>query len=175
MKTTMTISTLLMASMLVLSGCAADDDDEDIMGELHVSVMFMNNYVVTDDDASMIMAYAWDMANWSGGPLGASTSNAVDGMFTGVSVDPNAPDTLAVMMHEVMLKNLPVGTYYVGVFESSQMNYDATQATLIGYYNSDDATTMSTMMAGSATSVTISTTTPVELETMMAMPMMGGM
>ncbi len=172
MKKMTAMATLLMGVSLVLSGCSAPaEEDEDIMGEIHVSMMFMNNYTVTDDAASMIMAYAWDSGSWSSGPSGASTSNAVDGMFMDLSVSPTAPDTLSGV-HEVMLKGLPAGTYYIGVFESSQMNYDVSKATLIGYYYPANTTTMRTTTASEATAVTISDATPVELETMMAMPMM---
>ena len=93
-------------------------------------------------------------------------------MFTGVSVSPTGPDTLSGM-HEVMLKSLPAGDYYIGVYESSQMGYGATTATLIGYYNANDTDMYKTKMASSATILTIDTSTPVELQTMMAMPMSG--
>ncbi|MFQ6616153.1 MAG: hypothetical protein ACE5HZ_05210 [Fidelibacterota bacterium] len=151
------------------TACAQEEEEEEIMGEVHVSVMFMN-YTSMKEDATMVMAYAWDSSNWSSGPSGSPASNAADGMFMGKTLNPNAPDTLSGT-EEVHLGDLPKGTYYVGVFETSQMAYDASDAHLIGYYDENDDN-MITMDAATATGVAITQSGDVELETMMAM---GGM
>lgn len=154
--------------MIVLGflACAQEEQQEEVMGELHVPVMFMS-YVSMKDDATMIMAYAWSESNWSNGPSGDPASEAADGMFMENTLDPTAPDTLNDT-EEVHLEDLAEGTYYVGVFETSAMAYDASDAYLIGYYNDNDDNKI-TMTGSEATGIDITSSQhDVELGTMMA-------
>ena len=172
MKKLILLLTGILSFSVVFTGCGDDDEDEVIiMGEIHATVMFMS-YVVQNDAANMIMVYAWDAANWSDGPDGPIASEAADGMLMMATVLSSAPDTL-MLTDEAEMDGLPAGSYYVGVFESTQMAYGASTTELIGYYNADNTTTYITMMGSEATVITVSTTTPVELKTMMAMPMGG--
>lgn len=173
MKKSMILLTGILSFSLVFAGCSEDDEDEvAIIGEIQATVMFMS-YVVQNAAANMIMIYAWEAANWSDGPNGAIASEAADGMLMMAAVTSSGPDTLA-LMDDVAMDGLPAGSYYVGVFESTQMAYGASTTTLIGYYDANNTNTYITMMGSGATMITISTTTPVDLPTMMAMPMMGG-
>lgn len=164
--------TFLLTGILVLSfvfaGCS-DDDDPVIMGGINTEVMFMN-YVVQNDDANMIMVYSWVAANWSNGPNGGIANAAADGKLMMASVTSVGGDTLA-LTDEAMMDELPSGSYYIGVFESSQMMYTASTASLIGYYDAD-ATNNISMMPSDATMITVTTTTPIDLKTIM---LMGGM
>ena len=140
------------------------------VGQVNVSVMFMNNYAAVDDDATMVMVYAWDGAGWNDGNPGAPASASNDGMFMDIMLSASAGDILPNKTHNLALKALPEGDYYIGVFESSHMNYSAETATLIGYYNANDPNTMKSMQASEATPVSVSSAKPVELKTMMVMP-----
>ena len=172
MKKLILLLTGILSFSVVFTGCGDDDEDEVIiMGEIHATVMFMS-YVIQNDAANMIMVYAWDAADWFEGPNGAIASEAVDGMLMMAAVTSSSPDTL-MLTDEAEMDGLPAGSYYVGVFESTQMAYGFSTTTLIGYYNAGNTTTYITMMGSEATAITISTTTPVELKTMMAMPMGG--
>ena len=140
------------------------------VGQVNVSVMFMNNYAAVDDDATMVMVYAWDRAGWNDGNPGTPASASNDGMFMDIMLSASAEDILPNKTYNLALKALPEGDYYIGVFESSHMNYSAETATLIGYYNANDPNTMKTMQASEATPVSVSSAKPVELKTMMVMP-----
>ncbi|MFQ6675310.1 MAG: hypothetical protein ACE5LH_03080 [Fidelibacterota bacterium] len=168
MKRTALILGLVAMTAIDFMACAQEEKDEKIVGEIHVSVMFMS-YVSQKDDATMIMAYAWDSSNWNNGPSGDPASDAADGMFMDHTLNPSAPDTLSGT-EEVELADLPKGTYYVGIFETSQMAYDASDAQLIGYYNENDDNNI-TMMGSEASAISITTSGHVELGTMMAMGM----
>ena len=140
------------------------------VGQVNVSVMFMNNYAAVDDDATMVMVYAWDRAGWNDGNPGTPASASNDGMFMDIMLSASAEDILPNKTYNLVLKALPDGDYYIGVFESSHMNYSTETATLIGYYNANDPNTMKSMQASEATPVSVSSAKPVELKTMMVMP-----
>lgn len=151
-----------------LASCSGDAGKA--VGQVNVSVMFMNNYAAVDDDATMVMVYAWDRAGWNNGNPGTPASASNDGMFMDIMLSSSAGDILPNKTHNLALKALPEGDYYIGVFESSHMNYSTETATLIGYYNANNANTMKTMQASEATPVSVSSAKPVELKTMMVMP-----
>lgn len=166
MKKLIYLLTGILSFSVLFVGCSEDEDDPVIMGEIHTSVMFMS-YIVQNDDANMIMVYAWEAANWSGGPNGSIANDAADGMLMMAAVTSSNPDTL-MLTDEAEMDGLAEGTYYIGVFESSQMMYSAGTASLLGYYDAA-ADNNKSMTASDATPITINSTTAVELETIMIM------
>ena len=166
------VSVSLVMIIMTMASVSCYGDGDKVAGEINVSVMFMNNYTAVDDDATMVMVYAWDSASWNDGDPGNPVSASNDGMYMDITLSATAEDVLANATHSLALKNLPAGDYYIGVFESSHMNYSSGTATLIGYYNANDINTMKTMEAGEATPVTVASTKPVALKTMMVMPKM---
>jgi len=88
------------------------------------------NYVA-GSEATMIMTYLWEGSDWS---TAQASSTVASAMFS-VSVS----DTLNTMS-EAEFEGLPAGTYYMGVFETSGMMYNADDPALkaAGYYNTTE-------------------------------------
>ena len=86
-------------------------------------VMFMD--YMPQDETTMIMAYVWEGATWA---EASAADNVAMAMFA-VSTDGMIMGT-----YDVTFSNLPLGTYYVGVFETTTMMYESAVAT-VGYYN----------------------------------------
>ena len=86
-------------------------------------VMFMD--YMPQDETTMIMAYVWEGATWA---EASAADNVAMAMFA-VSTDGMIMGT-----YDVTFSNLPLGTYYVGVFETTTMIYESAVAT-VGYYN----------------------------------------
>ena len=97
------------------------------MGEgeaaINQPVMFMD--YMPQDETTMIMAYVWEGATWA---EASAADNVAMAMFA-VSTDGMIMGT-----YDVTFSNLPLGTYYVGVFETTTMIYESAVAT-VGYYN----------------------------------------
>ena len=153
------ITSLLMTSFIFFA-CDDEKEDEAVSASIHVSAMFMN--YVSGSDATMIMAYLWKGADWSTASAAGTVAN---GMFM-----VSTADTLMSTV-EVEIEALPAGTYYLGIFETSKMAYDADDAAQksAGYYNTteDDYNHMMT-----PTGIAVSESKDYDLETMMIMNMM---
>jgi len=90
---------------------------------INLPVMFMD--YMPQDETTMIMAYVWEGATWA---EASAADNVAMAMFA-VSTDGMIMGT-----YDVTFSNLPLGTYYVGVFETTTMIYESAVAT-VGYYN----------------------------------------
>ena len=153
------ITSFLIAGFVFFS-CEDEKEDEAVSASIHVSAMFMN--YVAGSDATMIMVYLWEGADWS---TASAAGTVASGMFT-----LSTADTIMSTV-EVEIETLPAGTYYLGIFETSKMAYDADDDAQksAGYYNTteDDYNHMMT-----PTGIAVSESKDYDLETMMVMSMM---
>ena len=160
MKITPKLITSLLIASFVFFSCEDEKEKEVVSASIHVSAMFMN--YVSGSNATMIMAYLWEGADWSTASAAGTVAN---GMFM-----VSTADTLMSTV-EVEIETLPAGTYYLGIFETSQMMYstDDTALKSAGYYNTteDDYNHMMT-----PTGIEVSESIDYDLETMMLMSMM---
>jgi len=117
MKITPKLITSLLIASFVFFSCEDEKEKEVVSASIHVSAMFMN--YVSGSSATMIMAYLWEGADWSTASAAGTVAN---GMFM-----VSTADTLMSTV-EVEIEALPAGTYYLGIFETSKMAYDADDA-----------------------------------------------
>ena len=159
MKLMSKLTALVIITSFIFVACEDEKEEEVVSASIHAKVMFMN--YVAGSDATMIMAYLWEGSDWSTASAGGTVANA---MFS-VSVS----DTLNTMS-EAEFEDLPAGTYYMGVFETSGMMYNADDPALkaAGYYNTteEDYNHMMT-----PTGIEVSESMDYDLETMMLMSM----
>tara|TARA_B100000315_G_scaffold218843_1_gene220384 strand:+ start:11750 stop:12244 length:495 start_codon:yes stop_codon:yes gene_type:complete len=163
MKKVLTLLTIIMMVSFTFMACAADDDGDAFSAEIHASIMFMemnNMPYVAEDSTGMIMGYLWQGETWSAardaGPI-------ADFMFP-LSVS-GGGDILSTASYDEHVEVSETGNYFLGVFETSGMDY-STAVYTIGFYNADSTNNID-MMMGSAIPVTESG--DVELGQMMAM------
>ena len=148
---------IIIASFIFLS--CEDEKEEAISASIHAEVHFMN--YVAGSDATMMMTYLWEGSAWTTAKAAGTVANA---MFS-VSVS----DTLTTMS-EAEFENLPAGTYYMGVFETSSMSYDENDTALrsAGYYNTSENGNNHMM---TPTGIEVTESKDYHLETMMIMGM----
>jgi hypothetical protein len=160
MKATPKLITSLLIAGFVFFSCEDEKEEEVVSASIHVSAMFMN--YVSGSNATMIMAYLWEGSDWTTAQAAGTVANAMFSVSTS--------DTINTTL-EAEFEDLPVGTYYLGIFETSKMAYDADDAALksAGYYNTseDDYNHMMT-----PTGTEVSESKDYHLETMMVMSMM---
>ena len=160
MKITPKLITSLLIASFVFFSCEEEKEEEVVSASIHVSAKYMN--YVSGSDATMIMVYLWEGSDWN-------TAQAAPTVASGMFMVSTA-DTLMSTV-EVEIETLPAGTYYLGIFETSKMAYDADDAVQksAGYYNTteDDYNHMMT-----PTGIAVSESKDYDLETMMIMNMM---
>ena len=167
MKITPKLITSLLIASFVFFSCEEEKEEEVVSASIHVSAMFMN--YVSGSDATMIMAYLWEGSDWS-------TAQAAPTVASGMFMVSTA-DTLMSTV-EVEIETLPAGTYYLGIFETSQMMYstDDTALKSAGYYSEGsyamDGTTVTNVHMMTPTGIEVSESIDYDLETMMLMSMM---
>ena len=153
------ITSLLMTSFIFFA-CEDEKEDEAVSASIHAEVMFMN--YVSGSSATMIMAYLWEGSDWTTAQAAGTVANAMFSVSTSNTINTTS---------EAEFEDLPAGTYYLGIFETSKMAYDADDAALksAGYYNTseDDYNHMMT-----PTGTEVSESKDYHLETMMVMSMM---
>ena len=76
MKATPKLITSLLIAGFVFFSCEDEKEEEVVSASIHVSAMFMN--YVSGSDATMIMAYLWEGADWSTASAAGTVAN---GMF----------------------------------------------------------------------------------------------
>jgi len=160
----MKVNPKLMISLLMTSfiffACEDEKEDEAVSASIHAEVMFMN--YVSGSSATMIMAYLWEGSDWTTAQAAGTVANAMFSVSTSDTINTTS---------EAEFEDLPAGTYYLGIFETSKMAYDADDAALksAGYYNTseDDYNHMMT-----PTGTEVSESKDYHLETMMVMSMM---
>ena len=159
MRVTPKLITSFLIAGFVFFSCEDEKEDEAVSASIHVSAMFMN--YVAGSDATMIMVYLWEGADWSTASAAGTVAN---GMFM-----VSTADTLMSTV-EVEIEALPAGTYYLGIFETSKMAYDGSDAALkvVGYYNTSESDYNHMMMP---TGIEVSESKDYDLQTMMAMMM----
>lgn len=155
MKKNIGVFACILAFGLILS-CEDKDDAAAISGEIHSKVMFMS--YTPGSGANMIMGYLWEGSDWTT----AKAAGTVGTEMFSVTL----ADTITTTV-EVEFKKLAAGTYYCGVFETSQMSYSTSDTALatVGYYNTTESDYNHMM---TPTGITVDSDTAVELETMMA-------
>jgi hypothetical protein len=143
---------------LMFTACG-DKDEEEVSASVHSKVMFMK--YKTGASASMVMAYLWEGKDWNTAKSGKTVASGMFSVSTSDTINTTA---------EVEFKTLPAGTYYLGVFETSKMAYDGSDAALkvVGYYNTSESDYNHMMMP---TGIEVSESKDYDLQTMMAMMM----
>ena len=160
MKATPKLITSLLIAGFVFFSCEDEKEEEVVSASIHVSAMFMN--YVSGSNATMIMAYLWEGSDWTTAQAAGTVANAMFSVSTSDTINTTS---------EAEFEDLPAGTYYLGIVETSNMAYDADDAALksAGYYNTseDDYNHMMT-----PTGTEVSESKDYHLETMMVMSMM---
>jgi len=122
--------------MMTLVSCITDlcnlcDDDPTndcvplVSGDINLAVEFIN--WEPDPTATMYMAYVWEGSSWSVALAAGEVQNQMFGVFPQMGTSNGT--------YEVTFTNLPEGTYFSGVFETTLMTHDSA-IKLVGYYNS---------------------------------------
>ena len=160
MKATPKLITSLLIAGFVFFSCEDEKEEEVVSASIHVSAMFMN--YVSGSNATMIMAYLWKGSDWTTAQAAGTVANAMFSVSTSNTINTTS---------EAEFEDLPAGTYYLGIFETSKMAYDADDAALksAGYYNTseDDYNHMMT-----PTGTVVSESKDYHLGKMMVMSMM---
>ncbi len=143
---------------LIFTACG-DNGEEDVEASIHAKVHFMK--YKAGANATMIMTYLWEGKDWSTAKSGKTVANAMFSVSTSDTIN---------TMSEAKFEKLSAGTYYMGVFETSKMAYDAGDAALkvVGYYNTSESDYNHMM---TPTGIEVTESKDYDLQTMMAMMM----